>query len=119
MVILLVSPPGDLQIGLQALLKAHLDADVLAIGDVSSILNVIKKQKPDLVILDQDTQKDTGPLIVKEITAKWPKTHFIVLVNDDQGHNAFSGVGADLIVTKGLAGSTLVAEIKMLLSVEE
>lgn len=117
-VILLVSPPGNLQIGLQALLKVHLDADVLAVGDTSSVLYIVERQKPDLVILDHDTQKVNAPIFVKEVTTRWPKINFIVLVNDDEGHDSFSGMGADLIITKGIPGARLIGEIQRIISEE-
>jgi len=119
LVILLVSPPGNLQIGLQALIKAHLEVDVLAIGDISSLFSVIEKQKPDLVILDQDTQKVDAPQIVKEITARWSKMRVFVLVNDDEGHDSFLGMGADWIVTKGIPGLKLIDEIKKAIEEEK
>ena len=111
LVILLVCPPGDLQIGLQALIKAHLEADVLAVGDVVSMLNVIERQNPDLVILDDDTQKKNSPQIIKEASTRWGNINFIVLVNDDESRGSFAGMGADLIITKGLPGLKLIDQV--------
>jgi len=114
LLILIISPPGDLQIGLQALLTTHLDVDVLAVSKESSALKVIERQNPALVILDQDNLGNTATM-VHNIKTCWPEIICIVLVNNDQSRNEKVSVGADLIVIKGLSGAKLVAEIKRLL----
>jgi DNA-binding NarL/FixJ family response regulator len=114
-VILIVSPPGDLQIGLQALLTVHLDVNVLVVGEGSSVLKVIERQLPVLVILDQDISGNTVAALLHEIKTSWPEIICIVLANDDQGRQTID-TGTDLIVIKGLAGAKLIAEIKRLLN---
>lgn len=113
--LLIVSPPGDLQIGLQALITVHLDVDVLVVGEGSSALKVIARQFPALVILDQDIPGNTVAGLIKNIKTNWPEIHCMVLVNDEQGRHKLVDAGADLIVTKGLPGGMLIAEIKRLL----
>jgi DNA-binding response OmpR family regulator len=103
LVVLIVSPPGDLQTGLQALLTTHLDVAVLAVGDGSSALKVIERHKPALVILDH------------HIKTSQPEIICIVLVNDDQARSKIIDAGSDLIVIKGLPGAKFIAEIKRLL----
>ena len=112
------APPGDLQIGLQALLTTHLDVDVLVVGEGSSALKVIERHTPALVILDHDLPGDTAPKIVHDIKTKWPEIICIVLVNDDQGRQKIINAGADLIVIKGLPGAKLIGEIKRLLNLK-
>jgi len=119
LVVLIVSPPGDLQIGLQALLSSHLDVDVLAVGDGYSVLKVIERQSPALVILDQDIPGDTISMLIHETKTSWPEIKCIVLVNDDQDRQNFVDAGADLIIVKGLSGAKIIAEIKRLLEFEE
>ena len=116
LVVLIVSPPGDLQIGLQALLTVHLDVDVLVVGEGSSALKVIEKQNPSLVILDQDLPRDNTLMMVQKIKTNWPQISCLVLVNHDQSRQKIIDAGADLIVVKGLPGAKLVAEIKRLLN---
>ena len=84
-----VSPPGDLQIGLQALLKTHLDLDVLVVGEGSSALKVINHQNPAVVILDHNLPGNTGPKIIRDIKIDWPGIICIVLINDEQGRQSF------------------------------
>ena len=110
--ILIISPPGDLQIGLQALLTTHLDVDVLVTGKESSALKFIENHKPSLVIFDQDIQKDMEPGVVQQTKSKWPRIQCIVLVNDEKGREYFTGIGPDRIITKGLPGSKLIEEIR-------
>jgi DNA-binding response OmpR family regulator len=116
LVILIVSPPGDLQIGLQALLTVHLDVDVLVVGEGSSALKVIERQFPAVVILDHNLPGDVAPKIIHDIKTNWPEIICIVLVNDENGRQSFLDTGADLIAIKGLPGAKLVAEIKRLLN---
>jgi len=116
--ILIISPPGDLQIGLQALLTTHLDVDVLAVSKESSALKVIERNNPALVILDQDISGNAATL-VHNIKTSWPEIICIVFVNNDQGRQKAIDAGGDLIVIKGLPGAMLIAEIRKLLHVEE
>ena len=104
--ILIVAPPGDLQIGLQALLTTRLEVDVL------------ERHNPAMVILDQDLPFNTAPMIIQRIKSSWPDVRCVVLVNDDQGCQEVLDKGADHIVIKGLPGGKLVTEIEELLHPE-
>jgi len=118
-VILIVSPPGDLQIGLQALLTTHLDVDVIVVGAASSAVKVMQHQKPTVVILDDNLPGGIARKIIQDINTNWSETICIVLVNDEQGRQSFWDTGANFVAIKGLPGAKLVAEIKRLLDVEE
>ncbi len=115
LLILIISPPGDLQIGLQALLTTHLDADVLAVGEGSSAIKVIERHYPAVVILDHNLPGNTAPKIIHDIKSNWPEIICTVLVNDERGRLLFERAGANLIIIKGLPGAKLIAEIKRLL----
>ena len=117
--ILIVAPPGDLQIGLQALLTARLEVDVLVTGEESSAMKVIDRYNPALVILDHDLPRNTAPLIIQQIKSSWPDMRCAVLVNDEQERQKVVCTGVDLIVIKGMPGGNLVAEIEKFLFVEE
>ena len=114
--VLVVSPPGDLQISLQALLTTHLDVDVLVVSEGPSALNVIKRHKPALVILDQDIFKNKVVEFIENIKISWPEIQCVVLANDSQTRQEMMISSADLTVIKGFPGSKLVAEIKRLLT---
>jgi len=119
LMVLIVSPPGDLQIGIQALLTTHLDVDVLVVGEGSSALKIIERHNPTLIILDQDILGNSVAKIVHDVKTKWSEIICIVMVNDDGGRQSFKDTGADLVIIKGLPGAKLVAEIKKLLNLEE
>ena len=119
LLILIISPPGDLQIGLQALLTTHLDVDVLAVGEGSSAIKVIEGHHPTVVILDNDLPKDAAIKIVQDIKSKWLEIICIVLVNDEKERHSFLDMGTDLIVIKGLSGAKLIAEINRLLDLSK
>lgn len=116
--ILIVAPPGDLQIGLQALLTTHLEVDVLVTGKGSSALKVIERHNPDLVILDHDLPRNNVPMMIQQIKSIWPGIRCIVLVKDDEGRQKVLGTGAELIVIKGLPGGKLITEIEKFLPAE-
>jgi len=118
-ILLIVAPPGDLQIGLQALLTIRLEVDVLVTGEGSSALKVIERHNPALVILDHDLPRNNVPMIIQHIKSSWPDIRCIILVNDDEGCQKMLDTGVDLILIKGLPGVKLVAEIKKLLRPDE
>ena len=115
-VILIVAPPSDLQIGLQALLTTHLDVDVLVTGAGSSALKVIKIHNPPIVILDDDLLKDTVSLIVQNVKSSYPSTFCIVMVNDEDESSKVADHGADLVLLKGFPAVKLIELIKNRLS---
>ena len=116
--ILIVSPPSDLQIGLQALLTAHLEVDVYVTSEGSSALKAIARNSHDLVILDQDLPLNSGLEITQEIKSNWPDMRMIVFVNNDAGKEIFSTLGVDQIITKGFPPQELIDEIKLLLQIQ-
>ena len=116
--ILIIAPPGDLQIGLQALLTARLEVDVLVTGEESSAMKVITRYNPALVILDHHLPGNSAPMIIKRIKSRIPEMRCVVLVNDEQERQKVVCTGADLIVIKGLPGGKLVTEIEKILSPE-
>ena len=115
--ILIVSPPSDLQIGLQALLTTYLEADVYVTSEGSSALKAIARNFPDLVILDQDLPLSSGLEVTREIKNNWPDMRILVFVNNDEGKKFFSPSGVNHIIIKGLPGQELIHEIKTILQI--
>ena len=113
--ILIIGPPGDLQIGLQALLNSHLDIDVLATSGWTSAFKALSIYLPDLVILDNDHTLKKGLDIGQEIKTNWPDIPLIIFVTDDQNKLAYSDQDVELIVKKGYPGSELINDIRYLL----
>ena len=115
-VILIVAPPGDLQIGLQALITSHLEVDVLVTSEVSAAISVIKIHNPVLLILDQDLPGNSVLAIIQDVKSTWPNIGCMILAKDALRRSEFEEIGTDLVVIKGLPGAKLVAEIKKLLA---
>ena len=113
--VLIVNPPGELQIGLQALLTTHLDLDVLVVSEIESAYKIIGSFNPSLIILDQNISKKDPVSLVSRIKKSWPEIRCLVLVNDDSSFQLLSQTDADLIIVKGLRGADLVKKIRSLL----
>lgn len=114
-IILIIAPPSDLQIGLQALLTTRLQVDVLVTAEGSSALIVIERHNPTLVIIDHDLPRKVAPMIIQNIKTSWPDVRCIILVNNEEDRQEVLDSGADLILVKGLPGVLLVAKIEKLL----
>jgi two-component system response regulator VicR len=110
--ILILAPPGDLQISLQALLTTNMKVDVLVTSEGSSALNVIARNNPALIILDENLPFNNVPKLVRKIKTNWPKVGCLVLVNDSKEQQKIVDAGADQVVIKGVTGGKLVAKIK-------
>ena len=117
--ILIVAPPGDLQIGLQALLAVLRDVEVLVAAEGPLALEVIERHAPSLVILDDDLPSDGALPAANQIKARWPEVRCLVLVDDEQQRQRMQETSADLVLIKGHPAAKLKAAIEGLLSCEE
>lgn len=115
-IILIVAPPGNLQIGLQVLLNTHLDVHVLVTGTGSSALKVIEFHMPAIVILDRDLPEDTFEMLFQGDQTIYPDTVLIVMVNDEDSRQKMLGKGAEYALLKGFSPQKLVTLIEELLS---
>jgi DNA-binding NarL/FixJ family response regulator len=113
--ILIVALPGDLQIGLQALLTVLRDVEVLVAAEGPLALEVIKRHAPSLVILDNDLPGDAALLAATHIKVRWPDIRCLVLVNDEQQRQRVQESSADLVLIKGYPAAKLIATIEGLL----
>jgi DNA-binding NarL/FixJ family response regulator len=117
--ILIVALPGDLQIGLQALLTVLHGVEVLVAAEGPLALEVIERHAPSLVILDDDLPGDAALLAANQIKARWPDIRCLVLVSDEQQRQRVQETSADLVLIKGYPAAKLIAAIKGLLSLED
>jgi two-component system chemotaxis response regulator CheY len=114
--ILIVAPPGNLQLGLQALLAVLHDVEVLVAAKGPLALEVIERHAPSLVILDDDLSGDAALLSANQIKARWPEIRCLVLVSDEQQRQRVGETSADLVLIKGYPAAKLIAAIEGLLS---
>jgi two-component system chemotaxis response regulator CheY len=117
--VLIVAPPGDLQLGLQALLAVLHDVEVLVAAEGPLALEVIERHAPWLVILDDDLPGGAALLSASRIKARWPDIRCLVLVSDEEQRQRVGETGADLALIKGYPAAKLIAAIEGLLSREE
>jgi DNA-binding response OmpR family regulator len=117
--ILIVAPPGDLQLGLQALLAVLRNVEVLVATEGPLALEVIEKHAPSLVILDDDLPGDGALLSANQIKASWPEIRCLVLVSDEERRQRVGETNADLVLIKGYPPAKLIAAIQGLLSQEK
>ena len=116
---LIVALPGDLQIGLQALLTVLHDVEVLVAAEGALALEVIERHGPSLVILDHDLPGNAALLAANEIKARWPDIRCLVLVNGEQERRRMQKTDVDLVLIKGYPAAKLIAAIEGLLSQEQ
>lgn len=114
--ILIVALPGDLQIGLQALLTVLHDVEVLVAAEGSLALEVIERHAPSLVILDDDLPGDAALLAANQIKARWPDIRCLVLASDEQQRQRVQETSADLVLIKGYPAAKLIGAIEGLLT---
>ena len=117
--ILIVALPGELQIGLQALLTVLRDVEVLVAAEGPLALEVVERHAPSLVILDNDLPGDAALLAANEIKARWPDIRCLVLVDDEQERQRMLETDVDLVLIKGYPAAKLIATTEGLLSQEE
>jgi len=116
---LIVAPPGNLQIGLQALLTTRLEVDVLVTGNETSAMKVIKRHNPALVILDDNLPKEIVPTIIEAVRTNSPDIACIVMINDEAHRQYLTDEGADLVLLKGIPPARLISIIEDRLSQED
>lgn len=114
--ILILAIPGNLQTSLQMLLSLLNDVAVLVTGECSSVMQIIEKHIPSLVIMEFDLPGENMPIVAKLIKERWPKIPCLVLVDDEQQRQQAKGTGADLVLVKGYPASKLITAIEELLS---
>jgi DNA-binding NarL/FixJ family response regulator len=117
--VLIVALPGDLQMGLQALLTVLHDVEVLVAAEGPLALDVVERHAPCLVILDDDLPSDAALLATNQIKARWPDIRCLVLVRDEEQRQRVGETSADLVLIKGYPPAKLIAAIQGLLSQEK
>lgn len=111
--ILVVEDQEDLQTYLKEFLMEN-DYVVQVAGDGISALAMIKKTKPDLVLLDLGLPNMSGESVCLEIRKNWPDLKVIILSarNDTQDIVKGLDLGADDYVTKPFQLNELLARVR-------
>jgi DNA-binding NarL/FixJ family response regulator len=106
--VLIAAPPGRLRDALQAMVRAvpRVAAAWLA-DDGPSALRAIADRAPALVLLDAELGDDEAWRVLGHVRAKWPRMPCLLLVGNSQQRQIASRLGADAVLLKGFAATTL------------
>ena len=116
---LIVAKPGHLRDGVQSLLRTLPEIEIIAeIKFPSVLLKMGSEMQPDLILLDASLFGENILKAITKINEEWSNTKCVVLVEDNQNHQALYDAGADLVVPQGFPATRLVAAIEELLSAQ-
>jgi DNA-binding NarL/FixJ family response regulator len=114
---LIVSQPGPLRDGLRALLTAMPQIEIIGeTNDSASVLGILQKHCPTLVLLDADLPGNEVWHGLETIKADWPEIRCIVLSSTVEQQQAAQLAGADSAPLKGFLAEKLYTTIEKLLS---
>ena len=114
--VLIVAKPGRVRDGLQALLAAISQTEIVGPADDGpSALRMITEHHPVLVLLDADLPDDGAPTVLGRIKSEWPQIRCIVLADNVRQQQAAQAAGADSVLIKGFPAAQLFATIKRLI----
>lgn len=116
--ILVVEDEADIRVFLKELLVDE-GYNVQTAEDGIEALNSVKKNEPDLVVLDLGLPKMSGESVCLELRKKYPRLPIIILTGRDTTPDIIKGLqlGADDYVTKPFIADELLARVKVRLRV--
>ena len=105
---LVIAKPGHLRNGLQSLLRAIPQIEILAeSSDPSVLLKMNKEMLPEMILVDASLVDETNWSTLTKIKAVCPSTNILVLTDNDQQGQAAREAGADFYLLKGFPASEL------------
>lgn len=118
--VLIISGSGQLRASLQVLLAAIPQVEIVKQADNVPPASAMGAQYPPaLVLLDCDLPHAGPVATLGQIKAEWPRTRFVVLVDDEQEQQAAKAAGADVVLMKGVLASRFLATVEDLLTGRE
>jgi DNA-binding NarL/FixJ family response regulator len=117
--VLLVDDHPVVREGLSALLSATVDLTVCGeAGDIAEALTLIRKTRPDVVIVDITLGRDTGFALIEKLRAEYPTLRMLVLSMHDDLVMAGRALraGAHGYVMKDQGASVLPVAIRQVLA---
>lgn len=114
--LLIVAKPGRMREGLQALLRTIPAIKIVGQADCESqALSMIAQQQPALILLDSSlTLQEMLPTLM-QIKGGYPRSHCIVLVENEQQQAVAREAGADTTLITGFSAEVLHAAIDQIL----
>jgi len=113
--ILLVEDHQVVRQGLVALLSATDDLEVVgSVGDGLEAVQVFRKTRPDVTLMDLQMPKQGGVETIKQIRAEFPEARFIVLTTFDGDEDIYRALqaGARAYLLKGMPLDELLTTIQ-------
>jgi DNA-binding NarL/FixJ family response regulator len=119
MSVLIVSRPGPLQDGLQALLRTIPQIGTVdRASNAASALRSIAEHRPSLVLLDASLPSDSASALVKEIKSDELWRRCLVLADDVDQRKHIADSGADVVLLKGVLAAKLYEIVKELMTAD-
>jgi DNA-binding NarL/FixJ family response regulator len=113
---LIVAKPSLVREGLQAMLQAIPDVEILEpVEDGVSALGTLKSRHVDLVILDSSLSEDELVTTVTKIKGRYPETRCLVVTDKPCRNKELKAAGTDDVLIKGFSAEILSKRTKDLL----
>lgn len=98
---LLVSVPGNMQDGLQAMLRSlpHIEVVAVASGSLTAY-DLLQKHLVDLLVIDANLPRDEVLALLHRVKQNYPQIRCIVLTFTYQEDAEFLASGADVILNR-------------------
>lgn len=108
MIVLLVVKPGPLRDGLDALLYAIPEVQLVAHANDTDAALVFCQQHPTELMILEVRPGDRGPLAkVPDVKELCPQGQVVALIHDEEDREPTEASGVDLVLTSGLRAAKL------------
>jgi DNA-binding NarL/FixJ family response regulator len=106
--VLIAAPPGRLRDALLAMVRAVPQVECpWQADDGPSTLQAIADGSPALVLLDAELADEEAWRVLGHMRARWPHIRCLILASNFQQRQIASRLGADAVLLKGFAATTL------------
>jgi len=103
-----VAQPGRVRDGLQALLMARAEIEIVGLADdVSMALIAAVRCDPALILLDMRLDHGESQVLLERFRKRWPGARYLLLAENVQQQRAAVAAGADDSLLKGFSATRL------------
>jgi len=115
--VLIISQPGPLRHGLQALLSSMPNVETVAVAaHARAALQSIRRCQPAMVLLDSSLPGEGFLPLLKQIKVRWPQLQCLVLADGTEQQRQAQTAKADGVLLKGVSATRLSAAMERLLT---
>lgn len=113
---LLISQPNPLQGGVRILLGSISQVgEINQVSNVEAALCMDENHHPLLVLLIADPASGALDEVITQLRRKWPRTRYVIMVDDERDLHIAQTIGADSVLLKGCMVSKLIEAIEHVL----